>query len=73
MQRKSRVALVLQNDDLVKLHDLHGGQVLTSLRLWARLVACYEQKGAVHDGGTGKHGSHEDIVTRAVDEGYMSP
>jgi hypothetical protein len=34
-----QVDLVLQDDDLVEVHDLHSSQMLTGLWLWARLVA----------------------------------
>mmetsp|Transcript_21621 Transcript_21621/g.47063 ORF Transcript_21621/g.47063 Transcript_21621/m.47063 type:complete len:439 (+) Transcript_21621:259-1575(+) len=64
--------LVLENDDVLKAHDFDGCQVLSRLRLRAGLVACDKQKGRVHDGGSVQHGSHENIVTRAVNEGDMS-
>jgi len=33
-----QVYLVLHDNDVLQLHDLDGGQVLRSLRLWTRLV-----------------------------------
>ena len=63
--------LLLDQIDLVpvlKLRDLDGGQAFECLRLWARLVRCYEQEGGIHDGGTVQHSSHENVVARAVDE-----
>lgn len=62
------VDLVLQDDDVVELHDLDGGQVLAGLRLGTRLVAGDEQQGGVHDGGARQHGAHEDVVAGAVDK-----
>jgi len=66
------VYLVLKDNDLVKVHDLNSGQMLTGLRLGAWLVASDEQKGRVHDSCSGEHSSHEDIVTWAIDEGDMT-
>lgn len=47
-----KIDLVLENDDLVQLHNLDGGQMLRGLRLRARFVTGNEKKGGVHDGGT---------------------
>ena len=63
-----QIDLVLEDDEVLKLHDLDGGQVLGCLRLWTRLVRCYKQEGGIHDGGTVQHSSHENVVARAVDE-----
>ena len=62
------IDLVLQDDNLVQLHNLNSGQMLRGLRLGTRFVASDEKQGSVHDGGTRQHGAHENIVTRAVDE-----
>lgn len=62
------VNLVLQDDDLVEVHDLDGSEMLRRLRLRAGLVTSNEQQRRVHDSCTSKHGSHEHIVTRAIDE-----
>lgn len=67
------VDLVLADDDLVEVHDLDGGQVLTGLVLRARLIACNQEQSTVHDSGTSKHRCHKHIVTRAVDEGDVAP
>lgn len=62
------VDLVLQDEDVLELHDLDRGEVLRRLRLGARLVGGDEEECGVHDGGTVEHGGHENVVTRAVDE-----
>lgn len=46
-----QVDLVLQDDDVLQLHDLNGGQVLGCLGLRAGLVACNQKQRGVHDGG----------------------
>ena len=63
-----KIDLVLENDDVVQLHDLDGGQMLRGLRLRASFVSGNEEKGGVHDGGARQHGAHENVVTGAVDE-----
>jgi hypothetical protein len=63
-----QIDLVLENDDVVKLHDLNGGQMLRGLGLGAGFVSSDEEKGGVHDGGARQHGAHENVVTGAVDE-----
>lgn len=67
-----QIDLVLEDDDVVELHDLNGGQMLAGLRLRTAFVAGDEQQSGVHDGGTRQHGAHENIVTGAVDEGHMA-
>ncbi len=57
-----QVDLVLQDDDVLQLHDLHGGQVLAGLRLRARLVGRDQQQRAVHNRRAVQHGGHEDVV-----------
>lgn len=47
-----QIDLVLQDDDVLQLHDLNGGQMLGCLGLRAGFVACNEKKGGVHDGGS---------------------
>lgn len=63
-----QVDLVLQDDDVVQLHDFNGCKMLRGLRLRAGFVACNEEEGGVHDGGAGQHGAHENVVTGAIDE-----
>jgi len=63
-----KIDLVLEDDDVVQLHDLDGGQMLRGLGLRAGFVSGDEEKGGVHDGGARQHGAHENIVTGAVDE-----
>lgn len=62
----------LQDDDVLELHDFDGRQVLRGLRLRAAFVTGDEEEGGVHDGGTVEHGSHENVVARAVDERDVS-
>ena len=45
------IDLVLEDDDVVELHDLDGGEMFRGLRLRAVFVAGDEEKGCVHDGG----------------------
>ena len=63
-----QVDLVLQNDNLIELHNFDGSQMFGCLRLRARFIAGNEQKGSVHDGGTRQHSTHENVVTGAVHE-----
>ena len=57
-----QVNLVLQDDDVLQAHDLHCSQMLTGLRLRARLVCSNEQQRAVHHSGSIEHGSHENVM-----------
>lgn len=63
-----KIDLVLQDQDIPQLHDFDGGQMLRGLGLRTRFVSGNKQKGGVHDGGTGQHGSHENVVSGTVDE-----
>ena len=63
-----QVHLILQDDEVLELHDLHGRQVLRCLRLWARFVRRDEKECGVHDRCTVQHGSHQNVVSWAVDE-----
>lgn len=47
-----QINLVLQDDDLVELHNLNGSQMLRGLGLGARFVASNQQQRSVHDCGT---------------------
>ena len=67
-----QIDLVLQDEQVLQLHDLHRSQVLGGLRLRARLVRGNEQQRCVHDSGAVQHGGHEDVVPRAVDEGHVT-
>lgn len=67
-----QVDLVLQDNDLVQLHNLNSSQMLRGLGLRARLIASNQEQSGVHDCGTGQHGTHENIVTRAIDESDCS-
>lgn len=66
------IDFVLQNYDVLESHDLYCGQVLTCLWLGTWLVTCYEQKSSVHDSCSCKHGGHQNIVSRTIDERNMS-
>lgn len=44
-----KIDLVLENDDLVELHDLNSSQMLGGLGLRARFVTGDKEKGGVHD------------------------
>jgi hypothetical protein len=63
-----QVDLILEDDEMLELHDLDCCQVLRRLRLWARLVRGDEKERGVHDRGAVQHGSHENVVSGAVDE-----
>jgi hypothetical protein len=66
------IDLVLQDQDIPQLHNLDSGQMFRRLRLRTRFITGNEEEGGVHDGGTGQHCSHENVVSRTVDEGDMS-
>lgn len=66
------INFVLDDDDLIEVHDLDGSQVLSCLRLWAWLISSDQKECRIHDGGSRKHGSHEDIVTWAIDKRDVS-
>jgi hypothetical protein len=63
-----QVDLVLNYNDVLKFHDFNGSQVLTGLRLRARLVTSNQKQSRIHDGSTGKHSGHQNIVTWAINE-----
>ena len=67
-----QVDLVLQDDDVLEAHDLHGGEVLGGLGLGAGLVPGHEEEGAVHHRGAVEHGGHEDVVAGTVHEGDVT-
>ena len=46
-----KINLVLENDDVLELHDLNGCKMLGGLGLGAAFVASNEEKSGVHDGG----------------------
>jgi hypothetical protein len=41
------ITLILENNDVVELHDLNGGQMLRSLRLGASFVSGNKKKSGV--------------------------
>ena len=67
-----QVDLVLQDDDVLQLHDLHRGQVLRRLRLRAGFVPRDEQQRGVHHrrdfpGTQDEWRAHTRIVPRFED------
>ena len=67
-----QIQLVLEDDQVLELHDLHGRKVLARLGLRAGLVAGDQKESRIHDGGAVKHGRHEDVVSGTVDEGHVA-
>jgi len=67
-----QVDLVLENQNVLQLHDFDGSQVLGGLWLRARLVAGDQQQRGVHDRGAVEHGGHQDVVAGAVDERHVT-
>ena len=47
-----QIDLVLEDDDVVQLHDLDGSKMFTGLRLRARFVSSDQKQCSVHDGST---------------------
>jgi hypothetical protein len=68
----NQVNLILENDEMLEFHDFHGRKVLRRLGLWARLVRSNEKECGIHDCRTIQHGSHQDIVPRAINEGDVA-
>lgn len=58
-----QIDLVLQDDDVLQLHNLNSGQMFTGLGLRAGFVGGNQQQSGVHDSGTVQHGSHKNIVS----------
>lgn len=46
------IDFVLQDNDMLQLHDLQGSQMLLRLRLRADLIPCNEKERSVHDSST---------------------
>lgn len=63
-----QVNFVLQNDNVLELHNVHGNKMLTSLWLGVGLITRNEEESCVHDGRTRQHCRHEGIVTWAIHE-----
>jgi len=57
---------------MFQAHDINSNQMFSSLRLGVWLVSGNEQECSVHDSRTSKHGSHEGIVTWAIDKRDVS-
>jgi hypothetical protein len=67
------VDFVLQDYDLIEVHNLDSGKMFTCLILRTRLISSNKKKSAIHDSSTSKHSCHKHIMTRAIDKGNMSP
>jgi hypothetical protein len=63
-----QVDLILENDEMLEFHDLHGRQVLRCLGLRTRFVCGDEKKCGVHDRCAVQHGGHQNVVPWTVDE-----
>ena len=67
-----QVDLVLQNDQVLQLHDLHGSEVLARLRLRAGLVSGDQQESRVHHSRSVQHRRHQHVVARTVHERHVA-
>jgi hypothetical protein len=65
------IDLILENDQILQLHDLNRCQMLLGLRLWARLIPSNQQHRSVHNRDTINHRRHEDIMPWAIDKAHM--
>ena len=63
------VDFVLEDDDVVQLHNLDCSQVLSGLRLRAGLVSRNQEKSGIHHCSASKHSCHQHVVSRAIYEG----
>ena len=57
---------------MLEFHNVHGEQMLTCLWLRVVLVTSHKEQGGVHDSSSCEHGSHEGVVTWAIDEGNVT-
>ena len=57
---------------MLEAHSFHGRQVFAGLRLGTSLVAGDEENRGIHHGSFVENGSHENIVTRAIDKGNVA-
>ena len=67
-----QIDLILQNNDILKFHNLNGRQMFRRLGLGASFVSGNEQQSGVHDRGTVQHGGHQNIVSGTIDERDVS-
>ena len=63
-----QINLVLENNDVLELHDFDSCQVFARLRLGTCFVAGNEEESGIHNRGTVKHCSHQDVVTGTINE-----
>lgn len=62
----------MQHNDVFKLHDVDGDQVLTSLGLRVRVISCDKEQSCVHDSSASKHRCHQGIVAGAINKRDVS-
>ena len=67
-----QIYFILENNYILEFHDLDSSQMLRCLWLWTRLITSNEQQRSVHDSSAVQHGSHENVVAGAVDEGDVA-
>ena len=63
-----QIDLVLEDDNVAQLHDFDGCQVLRRLGLRTCFIPSNEQESSIHDSCPGQHGTHQNIVARAINE-----
>ena len=57
-----KINLVLQNDNMLKTHNLNSCKVLRCRGLWAALICCNQKQCSIHDSRSIKHCSHENVM-----------
>jgi hypothetical protein len=67
-----QVDFILQNNDVLQLHNLDSSKMFTRLRLRTRFIPGNQEKRGIHNRSTIQHGRHENIVPRAIDKGDVS-
>lgn len=63
-----QVDFVLEDDDVIQLHDFDSSQVLRGLGLGTGFVPGNEEESSIHNRGARQHGAHENVVPRTIDE-----
>ena len=66
------IDFVLQDDQVLQLHDLDSSQMFRGLWLRARFVSCDKKQSSIHDSCTSEHSCHENVVTWAIDKGNVA-
>lgn len=67
-----QIDLVLQDDDILQLHNLDCSQMFRCLWLRAAFVSGHKKQSGIHDCCTVQHGSHQNVVTGTIDKRYVS-